>query len=123
MMYTDSNKDLQRNLFESMHPKMTLTEVQDFFSEMLLLRGFNDDSIEEKMLLLIEEVGELAKALRKEQSGLQIDYNKIENYDTVRSELADVLIVLISISNLVDINLYEALYEKEKNNIDRKWAK
>ena len=122
-MYTDSNKDLQRNLFESMHPKMTLTEVQDFFSEMLLLRGFNDDSIEEKMLLLIEEVGELAKALRKEQSGLQIDYNKIENYDTVRSELADVLIVLISISNLVDINLYEALYEKEKNNIDRKWAK
>lgn len=72
---------------------------------------------------MIEEVGELAKAVRKEQSGLSIDYSRIKKYDSVKSELADVLIVLFSISNLVKVDLYEAINEKEGINIERRWKK
>jgi hypothetical protein len=35
------------------------------------------------MLLLTEEIGELAKAVRKSATSMAIDYEKIQNYDTV----------------------------------------
>ncbi|MDE6432962.1 MAG: hypothetical protein K2L07_01890 [Lachnospiraceae bacterium] len=113
----------QHMLFDSMNAKMTLSDFQTYFDKVLSLRGFQSDSVEDKILLLVEEVGELAKAVRKEQSGLGIDYSRVENYDSVKGELADVLIVLIALSNLVGVNLYEAIYEKEKINIERRWGK
>ena len=75
------------------------------------------------MLLLTEEVGELAKAIRKNQTSMSIDKSKIGNYNTVQSEVADVFIVLCSICNKLDIDLYTALKEKEKENVGRKWSK
>lgn len=38
------------------------------------------------MLLLTEEIGELAKAVRKSATSMAIDYEKIQNYDTVDVE-------------------------------------
>ena len=73
------------------------------------------------MLLLTEEVGELAKAIRKDTANLKIDSSKIENYDTIESEVADVFIVLNSICTALDINLFDAIYNKESINISRKW--
>lgn len=110
-------------LFNALNSKMTLSDFQSYFKKILNIRGFNEESIEKKLLLLVEEVGELVKAVRKEQNVLGIDYGKLENYDTVKGELADVLIVLIAICNLLQIDLYEALYEKEKVNIERRWSK
>lgn len=73
------------------------------------------------MLLLTEEVGELAKAIRKDTANLKIDSSKIENYDTIESEVADVFIVLNSICTALDINLFDTIYNKESINIRRKW--
>ena len=73
------------------------------------------------MLLLLEETGELAKAIRKTLPEGLIDYNKIENYTDVEEEIADVFIVLVSICNKLNINLYKAFEDKEKKNIERKW--
>lgn len=115
--------DEQHVLFDGMNAKMALSDFQTYFDKILSLRGFQKDSVEDKLLLLVEEVGELAKAVRKEQSGLGIDYNRIENYDSVKGELADVLIVLIALSNLVGVDLYESVYEKERINIERRWGK
>lgn len=52
---------------------------------------------------------------------MKIDGKKEYNYDTVESEIADVFIVLNSLCNLLDINLFEALKEKESINVARKW--
>lgn len=52
-----------------------------------------------------------------------IDKSKIKNYETVESEVADVFIVLNSICNTLNINLFEAFYEKEKINGQRVWSK
>lgn len=71
----------------------------------------------------MEEVGELAKAIRKEKTDMRVDKSKIKNYESVESEVADVFIVLNSICNTLNINLFEAFYEKEKINGKRVWSK
>ena len=52
------------------------------------------------MLLLLEKVGELAKAIRKNATNMSIDNSKINHYDTIESEVADVFIVLIYFLNI-----------------------
>ena len=101
----------------------SLNEVQSYFKEMIKLRSFmnNKENISNIMLLLTEEVGELAKAIRKDATDLKIDSNKIGNYDSIESEIADVFIVLNSICTALDINLFDAIYNKERINVDRKW--
>lgn len=75
------------------------------------------------MLLLLEEVGELAKSIRKNATNMSIDKNKINHYDSIESEVADVFIVLNSVCNKLDIDLYKALKDKEQENIMRTWKK
>ena len=65
------------------------------------------------MLLLLEKVGELAKAIRKNATNMSIDNSKINHYDTIESEVADVFIVLSSICNKLTIDLYKSLKDKE----------
>ena len=52
-----------------------------------------------------------------------IDKYKANHYDTVENEVADVFIVLCSVCNKLDIDLYKALKEKEQENIKRIWNK
>lgn len=65
------------------------------------------------MLLLLEKVGELAKAIRKNTTNISIDNSKINHYDTIESEVADVFIVLSSICNKLNIDLYKTLKNKK----------
>ena len=75
------------------------------------------------MLLLLEKVGELAKAIRKNATNMSIDNSKINHYDTIESEIADVFIVLNNISNKLNINIFDSLVKKERINIKRMWKK
>lgn len=111
----------QKELFENLKQSSTLPDIQAYIKKVLQLRGFADQTVKDKLLLLAEEVGELAKAVRKNSSGASVDPEKIENYDSVESEIADVLIVLISVANTLDIDIFESLKEKEQININRKW--
>lgn len=103
-----------------MNEKMSIMEIQSYFKKVLEQRGFNEQTVEDKMLLLIEEVGELAKAIRK-NGKIGIDYGRIDQYDSVESEIADVVIVLISLCNVAEIDLYKVIAEKEKINSKREW--
>ena len=111
----------QINLWKNLNDKNTLSEIQKYIKEVIKIRGFDKQKLEQTMLLLTEEIGELAKAIRKEQTTMTIDKSKIGNYDTIESEVADVFIVLSTICNKLDIDLFSALKEKEKENINRKW--
>lgn len=116
-----SNNQLE--LWENLNEKNTLQEVQEYIKEVITIRGFANQEIEKTMLLLLEEVGELAKAIRKTATNMGIDNNKINHYDTIESEVADVFIVLNSVCNKLNINLYQSLKDKEKENINRIWKK
>ena len=57
------NKQLE--LWNKLNEKKTLQEVQNYIKEVIEIRGFANQEIEKTMLLFIEEVGELAKSIRK----------------------------------------------------------
>lgn len=111
----------QQKLLDNLNKNMSLNEIQHYIKEVIDIRGFGNQLVEQQLLLLMEEVGELAKAIRKEATDMCIDRSKIVNYDTVESEIADVFIVLASICNNRNINLYDAIINKEKRNIKRVW--
>lgn len=113
----------QKELLASLKNESSIDEVQEYIKKIISIRGFDKKSIQDEMLLLLEETGELAKAIRKTLPDATIDYDKIENYTDIEEEIADVFIVLNVICNKLDINLYKALRDKEEKNIERKWKK
>ena len=112
----------QKNLLEEITPESSINQVQDYIKEVVELRGFANQSVQETMLLLLEETGELAKAIRKTATKMSVDVDKLQNYDTVESEVADVFFVLTAVCNQLDINLFDALKEKEQKNWNRNWS-
>lgn len=113
----------QLDLWNKLNENNTLQEVQQYIKDVIEIRGFANQEIEKTMLLLLEEVGELAKSIRKNATDMRIDNNKANHYDTIESEVADVFIVLSSVCNKLDIDLYKALKDKEQENINRIWKK
>lgn len=111
----------QNKLYELLNEKNSLNEIQSYIREIITIRGFSEQRVQDKMLLLLEETGELAKAIRKTLPEASIDYEKIENYTDIEEEIADVFIVLVSICNRLNINLYDAIKKKEEKNIKRQW--
>lgn len=112
---------LQKELYNKLNKNSSLTDIQLYIKEIIEVRGFASQSVQENMLLFFEEAGELAKAIRKDTEGMSVDEERLYKYDTIENEVADVLIVLLSICNKLDISLYKAFMEKEKVNIERNW--
>ncbi|HEX6995937.1 MAG TPA: MazG nucleotide pyrophosphohydrolase domain-containing protein [Gammaproteobacteria bacterium] len=96
----------------------TLQDLQQYVRKIEEERGFVDESVIDKCLLLGDEVGELFRAVRA-LSGIGVDPDRpIQN---VAEELADVLQFVVAIANRYDVNLEEALREKEERNARRQW--
>ena len=70
--------------------------------------------------LLVEEVGELAKYLRKLQPGMRLDSAK-QYSESVADEIADVLMVLTAVANRLEVDFEDAFREKEEVNKQRVW--
>lgn len=97
---------------------LTLKDYQEKIRQLVIKRGFGDETIPEVFTLLVEEVGELAKAVRK-QNGQKIDPTRRQH--DVEEEAADVFWLLIDLCNRLDIDLAKAFEEKEKKNAERVW--
>jgi NTP pyrophosphatase (non-canonical NTP hydrolase) len=99
------------------HP--TLPELQRYMDEICKERGWTRDSYAEKFLLFTEEVGELAKAIRKTQ-GLYQEKARQKHVE-LEEEFADVLSYLLDLANYFQIDLETAFREKERVNAARTW--
>jgi NTP pyrophosphatase (non-canonical NTP hydrolase) len=97
----------------------SLEDIQRYVAEMEIERGFSDRPVIDQCLQLGEEVGEVYKAVRKQQK-MRLDPNSAVG--NVADELADVLIYLGAIANRYDIDLAEALRDKEAVNETRTWV-
>lgn len=96
-----------------------LQDFQKYVQELEEERGFVDQDVLQKCLMLGEEIGELFKAIRK------MEKIKIDNNSTIGSvdeELADILIYLCAIANRFDIDLEQAFRAKEEINKKRTWS-
>ena len=112
----------QQELLKKLSNKSSINEIQSYIKKVMEVRGFNKEKSSDKILLLVEEVGELAKAIRKNERKLGIDKTKEYNYSSIESEIADVFIVLLSICDILNIDLFKVFLEKEEKNIKRTWS-
>lgn len=120
----DKNKEnKQQVLWENLKETDSLRKVQQYIKAVNTVRGFEEQPIEERMLLLTEEIGELAKSIRKNATNMSTDINKQYSYDSIESEVSDCLYVLASVCNKLDIDMFKCLKEKEKENIHRVWKR
>lgn len=100
-------------------PHPTLPELQQYMDEICQERGWTKDSYAEKFLLFTEEVGELAKAIRKTQGLYQEKAS--QKHLELEEEFADVLSYLLDLANCFQIDLETAFREKEQVNATRTW--
>lgn len=96
----------------------SLRELQKYVWQMNVERGFNTEDPSKKLVMLIEEVGELAKVVRKEAGMKFTDTTKKTE---LTEELGDVQIVLLGLASMLNVDMLEAVREKEKKNRERKW--
>lgn len=112
------NQKLKEKL-STINDQTGLVTWQEYIDLMRETRGFTKDTPQNLMLFLTEEMGELAKEVRKLMK-LKLDVNKTIESD-IEGEIADIFIYLLSLCNTLDINLAEAVKEKERRNCQRKW--
>lgn len=99
-------------------PGYSLPELQRYIAETLKYRGLDGQSVQDEFIMLCEEVGELAKALRKVLGGkMAQDAAEIE----LEHEAADVLWMLLAVCNALHIDIEQALHAKDAKNRQRVW--
>lgn len=99
----------------------TLVDIQQYVANLEQERGFAKNTVLEKYLLLSEEIGELAKCIRKSTSTMRTDAAKHYNFDTA-GEFGDIIILLCALANRLDVDLEQAFRDKEEVNKKRTWA-
>ena len=104
------------NLFDNVPPP-ALAAFQSYYKQVAVTRGY-ETSPATAMMLMVEEFGELAKAMRKADGSIP-RYGNRPITSNVSEEMADVQIYLTHIANLMGVDLGNAVLEKEKTNWHR----
>ena len=109
-----------KQLIDNMDENTSLKALQNYVDEMVNVRGFADETPQDCLLLLTEELGELAKEVRKNHTHIKNDIAKASTH-SINGEMADVLMMLIALARTLDIDLLSAFKEKELENCTRNW--
>ncbi len=96
-------------------PAEPLRDLQTYYERVAASRGFDSESPQDAMLLLTEEVGELARAIRKT---VGLARATSDNADPAE-ELADVQLYILHLANVVGVDLASAVRLKEEVNHER----
>lgn len=102
----------------------TLADAQTFIHDLETFHGWLEVDLVHNVFLMVEEVGELAKALRK--------YEKIFDEGDpapreaarahVGEEIVDVLNYLLAIANRLGLDVDTCFREKNARNLTRRWG-
>jgi len=110
------NQSTEADLIEA---SAALRKLQEYTRKTGEERGFSSETAQDSFMLLIEELGEVAKAMRP------LHGVKVASDSTVSElshELADVQLLLLSLANKLNIDLTDAVIQKEKKNRTRTWS-
>lgn len=91
--------------------EMTLKELQKAITKI----DHKNNAIDKYFYKLTEEVGELAKVIRKDKRLVNSETIK----DTIEEELYDVLYYVICLANMYEIDLTQCAILKEKLNSEK----
>ena len=93
-----------------------LDRMQAYYAEMAIRRGYDRESLRDVLLLMTEELGELARAVRKT---IHLPRHGVPISKSVSDELADVFLYVLHLANVADIALSNAVHDKEVENARR----
>ena len=110
--------DLQKE-FNSLNEKSSLEELQEYARKMIIARGFEEETPQDILMLLTEELGELAREVRKTTS-VKLDKNA-DRTPNLGNEIADVFNYLLALCIANNIDLFEVFKKKEEINLKREW--
>ena len=110
--------DLEMEL-SKLNNKSSINDIQEYINKMIEERGFDKETKQDVMLLLTEEIGELAKEVRK-STNIKMD-EKQSRQENLSDEIADVFMYILAMCRVADVSLLEALVNKEKKNLGRTW--
>lgn len=111
----------RRRAMSPLSEGFTLPDVQSYIEEMVRQKGFAEESLRDVGLLLMEEMGELAKAIR-ESSGLQVRKGGKKSGTQLADEMADCFIYIVDLANLAGIDFERAVRSKLASNLRRQWS-
>lgn len=114
------NNDYLKKIVQAMGPETSLAQLQEYVNLMVQVRGFDKESPQDCLLLLTEELGELAKEVRKSHTAIKSDVEKPDT-NNLEGEMRDVLMMLLALRRTLDVNLLEAFKDKELTNCRRRW--
>ncbi len=97
---------IKEQLLDQLTREDSLDLIQKYVEEKININTFKKQDVSSEMFRLFFNVIELGKEIR-------ISLNN-ENVKNSESKIADIFLVLISICNSLNINLFDALTEKEK---------
>lgn len=95
---------------------MNLTELQKHVAEFSKSRGFDQNSVEMRMLYLTSEVGEVAEEVLK-----IAEKDKDASKENLGMEIYDVIWNLLELANRLNINVEESAKQKIEINKNRVW--
>jgi NTP pyrophosphatase (non-canonical NTP hydrolase) len=97
-------------------PGRGLQSLQNYYERAARRRGWAGESAQDTLLLMTEEMGELARAVRK-AAGLA-RHGDWDGQD-VGEEMADIQLYLVHLANILGIDLADAVRGKEAINAER----
>ena len=101
--------------------QQTLGEWQEYIACKIEERGFADETLQDSFMLLVEEVGELAKSLRP-LHGIKVATDSTQKgHQDIEHEAAAVFWLIVCVCNKLGIDLDSAIRSKEVKNAKRTW--
>lgn len=97
-------------------PGHGLRALQTYYGRVAARRGWESETAQDTLLLLTEELGELARAVRR-ASGIARDGEW--SSDTIAAEIADVQLYVVHLANVLGVDLAAAVTAKEAINAAR----
>ncbi len=95
--------------------KETIQHLQEYIRYKIDERGFDDEPLHERLLMLTEEVGELVKACRK-TNGMHVDVSKKDEH-WLGGEITDVINMVFAVAIELGIDV-ESEFKKKEAEVD-----
>jgi NTP pyrophosphatase (non-canonical NTP hydrolase) len=96
----------------------SLAAYQQYVRQVMQERGFDDETVSQKFMLLLEEAGEFAQAAREKANLAQATDAGVED---LHDAAADVFTILLDICNQLGLDLEKAFIKREHKNETRTW--
>ena len=97
-------------------PKPALAAFQQYYRRVALQRGYKSEGPKDCLLLMVEEIGELAREIRRREKLVR---HGSTSESSESRELADIFLYVVHMANVLDLDLSKIVQEKELINLQR----